>query len=214
MENITTVSTKEEDLRARSTKNVNIDAVVDSEMDDMPEKIQSPSCCPKNKVSYKDIVAASEVLDISPDEMVQAVIEDLFHDLDNSNDEDPNLEDFNPNPEVQVTYEEYKDRCKPWRNTLIAKLLGRKISLRFLSSRLQSLWAVQGQVKVIDLDDEFFMGHPISYPSVPTHPLAPDIINESSLPQVDALHNLDNQMEEDSSKEMEEDPSMVNSEKH
>ncbi|XP_025684571.1 uncharacterized protein [Arachis hypogaea] len=44
-----------------------------------------------------------------------------------------------------------------WWNTLIVKLMGRKISLPVLTRRLESMWGKQGSIEVIDIGNEFFI---------------------------------------------------------
>ncbi|KAJ1410085.1 hypothetical protein SESBI_22322 [Sesbania bispinosa] len=62
------------------------------------------------------MVMASEEFEESPEDIVRVVIEDLFSELADYDEEEPNPEYFNPYPE-----------------------------------------AIRGRIKVIDLDDEFFM---------------------------------------------------------
>ncbi|XP_057730364.1 uncharacterized protein LOC130945678 [Arachis stenosperma] len=45
----------------------------------------------------------------------------------------------------------------PWWDTLIVKLLGRRISLPVLSRRLESMWSKQGSIEVIDLGNDYFI---------------------------------------------------------
>ncbi|KAJ1384001.1 hypothetical protein SESBI_42905 [Sesbania bispinosa] len=156
MSNLSPSSREEEDLIARSTKKVEFDEGSEQPMAEKSSPATSPSTSPKGKASYKDMVMASEGFEGNQEDMVRAITEELFPAIQDSDEESPNPEAFNPYPEVQISYEEYENWCKPWKNTLIVKLLGRKLSLRFLSARLQSLWAIRGQVKVADLNDEFF----------------------------------------------------------
>ncbi|XP_020963574.1 uncharacterized protein LOC110265121 [Arachis ipaensis] len=46
---------------------------------------------------------------------------------------------------------------KEWWETLIVKLLGRKISLLALKRRLEILWGKRGSIDVIDLGNDFFL---------------------------------------------------------
>ncbi|KAL4287091.1 hypothetical protein AHAS_Ahas19G0151500 [Arachis hypogaea] len=46
---------------------------------------------------------------------------------------------------------------KEWWDTLIVKLLGRKISLLALKRRLEVLWGKKGSINVIDLGNDFFL---------------------------------------------------------
>ena len=46
---------------------------------------------------------------------------------------------------------------KPWRKTLIIKLLGRKIGYKALESRLYEMWVKDGIIDIIDLMHDYFM---------------------------------------------------------
>lgn len=46
---------------------------------------------------------------------------------------------------------------KPWRTSLIIKLIGRKIGYQFLLRRLQSMWRIQSPFALIDLPNDFFI---------------------------------------------------------
>ncbi|KAJ1382730.1 hypothetical protein SESBI_43986 [Sesbania bispinosa] len=176
------ISTEEGDLRDRSTKKVLNNS--DVNMESSREVDTPPSFDPILKASYKDIVTASEMINLNPEDMVKAVTYDLFPELSNSDDNGDVSTEFIPKPEVSISHEEYENWCKPWKNTLIVKLLGRRISFRFLSTRLQSLWAKEGRIKVLNLNKDFFMGNnvgPLTNPP-PSEALSPnhDSIDPSS----------------------------------
>ncbi|KAJ8752648.1 hypothetical protein K2173_005537 [Erythroxylum novogranatense] len=44
-----------------------------------------------------------------------------------------------------------------WAKTVVIKLLGRRIGYRLLSSCLQTMWLPKGQMKIIDLDNDYFL---------------------------------------------------------
>ncbi|RYR38369.1 hypothetical protein Ahy_A09g043405 [Arachis hypogaea] len=50
-----------------------------------------------------------------------------------------------------------KEIREEWWNSLIVKLLGRKISLLALKRRLETMWAKMGSIEVIDLGGDFFL---------------------------------------------------------
>lgn len=60
-------------------------------------------------------------------------------------------------PLVTITTEERINLCRPWRNVVIIKLLGRRIGYRFLYGRLAKLWNLFGNFELIDLQNEFFV---------------------------------------------------------
>lgn len=51
-------------------------------------------------------------------------------------DESPLPQPFNPRPNVKVIAEEYGQWCKPWRNTLIVRLLRKKVGLKYMTNKL------------------------------------------------------------------------------
>lgn len=46
---------------------------------------------------------------------------------------------------------------RPWNNSIIAKVVGRKVGFHFLSSKLNSMWRPSGIMSVIDLGQEYFL---------------------------------------------------------
>ncbi|KAI9107193.1 hypothetical protein K1719_021802 [Acacia pycnantha] len=95
------------------------------------------------------------------------------------NDEDDETEDYgsgtdfakvlNPNDGISVDFsnplcpkfeleEKEKERLmKPFRRTLIVKLLGRQLSYGFMVKKLRMLWERKGSIDVFDLENEFFL---------------------------------------------------------
>ncbi|KAI9078703.1 hypothetical protein K1719_039346 [Acacia pycnantha] len=54
--------------------------------------------------------------------------------------------------------EKEKERLmKPFRRTLIVKLMGRKISYGFMVNKLRLLWARKGGIDVFDMENEFYL---------------------------------------------------------
>ncbi|KAJ1378316.1 zn-finger domain-containing protein, partial [Sesbania bispinosa] len=109
MASLVTLSSEEEDLRDCSTKKVKIDEPLDAVMEVSKKDDSSPSSSPKLKVSHKDMVAASEMIDFNSDVIVKAVTDDLFPDLLDSDDNEDDPVEFNPNLEVSISQEEYGD---------------------------------------------------------------------------------------------------------
>ncbi|KAL4285777.1 hypothetical protein AHAS_Ahas19G0020100 [Arachis hypogaea] len=50
-----------------------------------------------------------------------------------------------------------KEICKEWWESIIVKLLGRRISLLALKRRLETMWGKNGSIDVIDLGNDFFL---------------------------------------------------------
>ncbi|KAJ1412575.1 Reverse transcriptase zinc-binding domain [Sesbania bispinosa] len=89
MEHLTTVSSEEEDLRVRSTKKVKMDGQTEETMEDSTPVQINPASSSAPKPSYKDMVSSSEFMIQNPEDMVKAVLEELFPDFEDSDDDCP-----------------------------------------------------------------------------------------------------------------------------
>ena len=47
--------------------------------------------------------------------------------------------------------------CKPWRKSLIVKLLGKVLGFQMLITRIKSLWQLEGRYKMVDLGQDNFL---------------------------------------------------------
>ncbi|XP_061354867.1 uncharacterized protein LOC133299428, partial [Gastrolobium bilobum] len=47
--------------------------------------------------------------------------------------------------------------CRPWRQAVIVKLLGKKVGVRFLLNRLLRMWNISGTYEFIDLENDYFL---------------------------------------------------------
>ncbi|XP_031119048.1 uncharacterized protein LOC116022464 [Ipomoea triloba] len=75
-----------------------------------------------------------------------------------SDDEEIGDERADPNcPIIRVSKEEKERLRRPWRRTLIIKLLGRKVGYSFLMNRLQRMWKPEASFDLITLDQDFFL---------------------------------------------------------
>lgn len=68
-----------------------------------------------------------------------------------------NPKKFTPGREITYTEEELESWAKPWRNTLIIKVLGKKVSFRTLENKLMCDWKVNETIKITDLADDFYL---------------------------------------------------------
>ncbi|KAK2995400.1 hypothetical protein RJ640_029032 [Escallonia rubra] len=64
-------------------------------------------------------------------------------------------EDNWPTLDLSEELKNYLDR--PWRNSLILKLLGRNISYRVLHERISKLWMLKGEPDLIDLHGGYYL---------------------------------------------------------
>ncbi|CAI0380090.1 unnamed protein product [Linum tenue] len=63
----------------------------------------------------------------------------------------------NGEPALSVSSSFKTKICAPWQRALVVRLLGTKIGLSTLYSRLRSLWRPTGQLEVLDLDHDCFL---------------------------------------------------------
>ncbi|KAJ7947238.1 reverse transcriptase [Quillaja saponaria] len=118
------------------------------------------------KLSYKESVVGAntmeermeceEDMEKSKDEDMNVESDDDMKDLDQGENDDC--------PIIFLTKEEKKRIRQPWRESVIIKLLGKKIGYNFLCKKLYQIWKPKGVLKVIDLGNDFFLvrlGDPI-----------------------------------------------------
>ncbi|CAL2278991.1 unnamed protein product [Prunus armeniaca] len=81
---------------------------------------------------------------------------------------DDDYEDLNDNEDVVISRGDrgpsiqFSDRamdrlCRPWKNALIIKLLGRSHTYNYLRDRLHQKWSLKGEWKLIDLVNDYFV---------------------------------------------------------
>ncbi|XP_061374680.1 uncharacterized protein LOC133316898 [Gastrolobium bilobum] len=61
------------------------------------------------------------------------------------------------NPYYQFDVLEKLEQCRRWRKALIVKLVGKMIGARMLWNRLHRLWNLEGEYKVLDLENDHYM---------------------------------------------------------
>ncbi|KAA3472382.1 reverse transcriptase [Gossypium australe] len=59
--------------------------------------------------------------------------------------------------EVLMDPKLYEELCRPWRETLIVRLLDKKVGYQMLTRRLLALWKPKGTVSFIDVGNEFYV---------------------------------------------------------
>ncbi|XP_031131806.1 uncharacterized protein LOC116033187 [Ipomoea triloba] len=74
-----------------------------------------------------------------------------------SDDDEINEDDDPACPRIRVTKEEKARLRRPWRRSLIIKLLGKQIGYNFLLRRLQTMWKPEGNMEIIDLDNDYYL---------------------------------------------------------
>ncbi|CAL2260806.1 unnamed protein product [Prunus armeniaca] len=60
-------------------------------------------------------------------------------------------------PSIQFSERAMDRLCKPWKNALIIKLLGRSHTYNYLHAKLQQKWSLKGGWKLVDLVNDYFV---------------------------------------------------------
>ncbi|VVA36392.1 PREDICTED: reverse mRNAase [Prunus dulcis] len=76
---------------------------------------------------------------------------------DRNNDEDAVISRDERGPCIQFSVRAMDHLCKPWKNALIIKLLGRSQPHNYLKARLQQKWSLKGDWKLVDLVNDYFV---------------------------------------------------------
>ncbi|RYR25694.1 hypothetical protein Ahy_B02g059655 [Arachis hypogaea] len=172
-------SPEEEDLVARSTKKVKMDEFIQEEnqMEDkeqtiepaeetmeeghsVPEEevgVQETIPEQATKASYKDRLISNGLDKLNPEEIVDMVAEDYLSEEDLMESEEDEKTPFNPMPKIEVTLEEYDQWCRPWKQSLIVKPLGKKLNLPIMERWVNRRWSKKGAVHVMDLEGGYFL---------------------------------------------------------
>ena len=62
-------------------------------------------------------------------------------------------------PVIKLSAEEKKRIREPWKQTIIIKLMGRKVRYMFLMQKLKNMWKLQGDFTLTDLGNEFYLAN-------------------------------------------------------
>ncbi|KAF7843938.1 putative ribonuclease H protein At1g65750 family [Senna tora] len=110
----------------------------------------------KDKPSYKDRLIGTNGVDVANDYSDDDFCDEDFSEFEDTDDEVGGIKaEFCPR--VKVFPEEKIEWCKPWRKSLIVKLIGKKVGIRFLRNRIERLWHLKCNMDLIDLENDFFL---------------------------------------------------------
>lgn len=93
---------------------------------------------------------------LNPEEIVEMVAEEYLSGDDVMDHEEVSKVPFNPKPNIEVTLEEYDEWCRSWKQSLIVKPLGNKLSLQTMERWANRRWTKNCTIRVMDLEDGFF----------------------------------------------------------
>ncbi|KAJ1424289.1 Zinc finger, CCHC-type [Sesbania bispinosa] len=109
-------------------------------------------------VSYKDICMGVRDEEILEEGSSSEEEEGSMESGSEEEDDQDEFSLFDPLcPMVQLSKEERKRICSPWKHVVIIKHLGRRIGLRMLKARLSKMWQPRSGMEVIDLENEYFL---------------------------------------------------------
>lgn len=74
-----------------------------------------------------------------------------------SDDEGSDDEGDGDCPNIRFTKEEKAEMRKPWNQTLIIKVMGRKVGYNYLLNRIKSLWRPQAPMELMAINDDYFL---------------------------------------------------------
>lgn len=58
---------------------------------------------------------------------------------------------------IHIDDKRFNELCNPWHEALIIKLRGKKVDYRVMKQRLSSMWKLDGDFELMDIDHGFFM---------------------------------------------------------
>ncbi|XP_025703061.1 uncharacterized protein [Arachis hypogaea] len=85
------------------------------------------------------------------------VTEDYISDEDSMEHMEESQTPFNPNPVIEVSLEEYDEWCRPWKQALIVKPLGKNLNLQTMEQWINRRWTKKEVVRVMDLVGGYFL---------------------------------------------------------
>lgn len=99
--------------------------------------------------SYKNILTGTE-----GGNQKEKLEEDLVSDDEN---EDKKKEGDPECPAIKLTKKEKLRLRKPWRQSLIIKVMGRKVGYAYLLNRLNTIWHPKSRMELITLENDYFL---------------------------------------------------------
>ncbi|KAG5010443.1 hypothetical protein JHK87_018958 [Glycine soja] len=58
--------------------------------------------------------------------------------------------------EVPITDGKFNDWCKPWKNSFMITMLGKRVRFHQLEAKLNCSWTRKGFIKIIDVPREYY----------------------------------------------------------
>ncbi|XP_061350985.1 uncharacterized protein LOC133296046, partial [Gastrolobium bilobum] len=141
---------EEEDLLHRSTKKPKGPAMEDQPMDDhMAEEDIQVNVTSNGGKKERGVSDAEDWVEKLRKEEDEEEEDEVFVMVDG--DEDPLC------PTYSFPKALHLEGCRPWRQAVIVKLLGKKVGVRFLLNRLLRMWNISSTYEFIGLENDYFL---------------------------------------------------------
>lgn len=134
---------------SRSTKKVKM-GELGGASDRPPVVVDKAQFDQRRKSSYRHMVMGLDRV-----VMMEGTEKDMFDDASDEGEVDE--DDEGPWISLGMSKEEKIHARKPWRLSLIIKLVGRRIGYQFLLCRLQAMWKPKYTFNLIDLCNDYFI---------------------------------------------------------
>lgn len=134
-----------------------IQTVEETQNDTVQAMEEEPASPGRSLVSYRDLVAGANVR-----ESVESYSDD-DENWDGDDLSDDELEEGENSlkkklgPGVDICKKERIELCRPWRKSLIIKVLGKEVGYKFLLNKIQKLWSPSGTLDMLDFKNNFFL---------------------------------------------------------
>ncbi|KAJ1379649.1 hypothetical protein SESBI_46710 [Sesbania bispinosa] len=129
------ISPEEVDLLARSTKKAKVEGIVETKDDVTIVMETMTKLMGRKRGSMNDKVEEDDSdSNDSNDESIKSMSGSKNCNKEEGHEEDTSTTGDPKCPIVKVIKEERKHACQPWTNSIIIKLLGKRIGLKFLQS--------------------------------------------------------------------------------
>ncbi|KAG5253172.1 receptor protein [Salix suchowensis] len=109
------------------------------------------------KVKIGDNNGQSYVEKLMGESLVTHEMDEDNHQNDCISEDEDDDADEDDCPVIKISSEEKKRIRAPWQQTLIIKLMGRKVGYMFFMQRLRNMWKLRGDFTLTDLGNEFYL---------------------------------------------------------
>lgn len=115
----------------------------------------------KPRLTYKDIcmrVNGGKHIEADSEEEEAWSVNEDFTDEEDEGEKPTKEKSFNPlRPVVKMSREEIREVRQPGVHSVIVKLLGRRLNMKFLHQHLLKMWNPAGEMDFIDLENDYYL---------------------------------------------------------